>query len=172
MALIYRNIAGANRLTKTAFGNLFATQTRCVVMRVSQAKPPTAESYEEKNSRLKRPLSPHLLIYKPQLTSMLSITHRMTGLALATYAVAFAAVSVCPQDFPAIAQSIQNWHLPASVIFSTKLILSYPVAFHLCNGIRHLVWDLGKALTIKEVYTTGYVMVAVSTVLAVAFASL
>lgn len=60
-------------------------------MRVSQVKPPTTESYEEKNSRLKRPLSPHLLIYKLQLTSTLSITHRMTGLALATYAVAFAA---------------------------------------------------------------------------------
>lgn len=141
-------------------------------MRVSQVKPPTAESYEEKNFRLKRPLSPHLLIYKPQLTSMLSITHRMTGLALATYAVAFAAVSVCPQDVPAMVQSIQAWHIPTAVIFSTKLILSYPVAFHFCNGIRHLVWDLGKALTIKEVYTTGYVMVAVSTVLAVIFASL
>lgn len=60
-------------------------------MRVSQAEPPSTESHEERNSRLKRPLSPHILIYKPQLTWLLSITHRMTGLAVATYAVGFAA---------------------------------------------------------------------------------
>lgn len=42
----------------------------------------SGESHDEKNARLLRPMSPHLAIYKPQLTSMLSITHRMTGVAL------------------------------------------------------------------------------------------
>lgn len=42
----------------------------------------TGETHDEKNGRLQRPMSPHLTIYKPQLTSMLSITHRGTGVAL------------------------------------------------------------------------------------------
>lgn len=59
-------------------------------MKVSAAKPAVDETHDDRNARLKRPLSPHLLIYKPQLTSMLSITHRMAGVALSVYALAFA----------------------------------------------------------------------------------
>ena len=54
-------------------------------MKVVPYKPPLQEGHDERNMRLNRPLSPHLLIYAPQLTSMLSITHRMTGLALTAY---------------------------------------------------------------------------------------
>lgn len=48
----------------------------------------TVESHDERNMRLKRPMSPHLTIYQPQLTSMLSLTHRTTGIILASYAMA------------------------------------------------------------------------------------
>lgn len=49
---------------------------------VAALKTQSAEDYWAKNKRLRRPVSPHLTIYKPQITSMLSITHRGTGLAL------------------------------------------------------------------------------------------
>jgi len=45
------------------------------------------ESHDEKNARLKRPMSPHLTIYQVQLTSLLSVTHRTTGIILASYAM-------------------------------------------------------------------------------------
>jgi len=56
---------------------------------VSQPLPSNAtyESHDEKNMRLKRPLSPHLSIYQPQLTWVLSGTHRTTGIMLASYAM-------------------------------------------------------------------------------------
>lgn len=58
---------------------------RCVSLKVVPATAPLNESHDEKNARMNRPQSPHLTIYKPQLTSMLSITHRGTGFALAGY---------------------------------------------------------------------------------------
>uniref|UniRef100_A0A1B6CXW0 Uncharacterized protein n=1 Tax=Clastoptera arizonana TaxID=38151 RepID=A0A1B6CXW0_9HEMI len=171
MALLYRSLMVPNCLPKPC-SKYFQLQSRNVVMKVSSVKPAIVESYEDKNLRLNRPLSPHLSIYKPQLTSMLSITHRMTGVALSVYAVAFATASVFPGNFPQVVESIQNLHLAAPVLFSSKLILSFPVAFHVCNGIRHLVWDLGKALTIKQVYNTGYIMIGTSAVVAFILASL
>lgn len=62
-----------------------------------QATCSTVESHDEKNMRLKRPMSPHLTIYQPQLTSMLSLTHRTTGIILASYAMAlgFGKLLIC-----------------------------------------------------------------------------
>lgn len=54
------------------------SNTRCVSLKIVKPVADTL-SYEEKNDKLKREMSPHLTIYKPQLTSMLSITHRFTG---------------------------------------------------------------------------------------------
>lgn len=52
---------------------------RPVSMKISKATPPSKESYDEVNMKLGRPYSPHLTIYAPQLTSLLSVTHRGTG---------------------------------------------------------------------------------------------
>lgn len=126
------------------------------------------ESYEEKNARLKRPLSPHLTIYQIQLTSLLSVTHRGTGIALATYAMALGlGTLLVPGGVPSIISGIEAWCMPLPILFLAKTTFAFPATFHYFNGIRHLLWDLGKFLTIKEVYSTGYVVLAAAAVTAI-----
>lgn len=140
------------------------TSPRCLAtMKVMPYKPPAKEGHDERNMRLNRPLSPHLLIYSPQLTSMLSITHRMTGLALTAYMTGIAlGALMLPQPLSAYLAAAS---LSSGTIFVGKFIMAFPFAYHFTNGVRHLVWDMGKALTIKEVYSTGYVMLGISAVI-------
>jgi len=105
-----------------------------------------------------RPLSPHLQVYKIQLTSTLSIMHRMTGILLCFGAVLMTvgllAVVSGPQDFARFAgflQSIIGRLLTAAMVIS--------LVYHLCNGIRHLGWDSGYGLEIKQTYATGWTVV-------------
>lgn len=108
-----------------------------------------------------RPLSPHLQIYKPQLTSVLSITHRGTGVFLTVGALFLScwllSVAYGPESYSALQQYIQTWY--GQIIMYAWVFSLY---FHLCNGIRHLFWDLGLGLDIKTTYLSGYIVVAVS----------
>lgn len=141
---------------------------RCVSIKVVPKPVDIDESFDAKNLRLNRPQSPHLTIYKPQLTSMLSITHRGTGIALTGYAAIFAVSALlCPEGSNSIVAAIDGLNLGAASLAALKFTLAFPFAFHTVNGVRHLFWDLGKFLTIKEVYTTGYAMLLVSSVLAI-----
>lgn len=63
-------------------------------------------------------------------------------------------------------------HNHGALLFLAKLGLSVPFAFHFSNGIRHLLWDLGKFLTLKEVYMTGYGVLASTAVLGLIFAAM
>ena len=91
---------------------------------------------------VRRPLSPHLQIYRLQITSVLSIFHRITGVALATGTLLMTAWLVSAATSPDLFYSVQAF------IFSwlgTLLLFGWTVAlfFHFFNGIRHLVWDAG-----------------------------
>lgn len=114
-----------------------------------------------------RPLSPHLQVYRPQLTSVLSITHRATGIFLSLGSVFLAAwlisAAVGEEAFNCMNDMVGAW-------YGQLLLLgwTYALFFHLCNGIRHLVWDAGVGLEIKTAYVTGYVVVAVSMLLTLA----
>lgn len=141
---------------------------RSVSIKVIPKPAELSESFDDKNLRLNRPQSPHLTIYKPQLTSMLSITHRGTGVALTGYAAIFGlAAIVCPDGANSVVSLIEGLHLGTASLAALKFTLAFPFAFHTVNGVRHLFWDMGKFLTIKEVYTTGYAMLLASTVLAI-----
>lgn len=111
-----------------------------------------------------RPLSPHLQIYRPQLTSVLSITHRATGVALAVGTV------VLLYWLQAAARGPEAY-LAARALLGhgvVQLILagwSWAFFYHLCNGIRHLFWDAGKGFEISSVYTSGYTVIGASLVL-------
>lgn len=112
----------------------------------------------------KRPLSPHLLIYKPQLTSVLSIVHRGTGVALAGGLLLVVywlmALATGPDAF-GNAQIIMGSWIGNVILFGFTFALFY----HLCNGIRHLFWDAGLGLDLKTVYTSGWSVLAASIVL-------
>lgn len=104
---------------------------------------------------------------------MLSITHRGTGVALTGYAAIFGlAALVCPDGANSVVSLIDGLHLGAVSLATLKFTLAFPFAFHTVNGVRHLFWDLGKFLSIKEVYTTGYAMLLVSTILAIALTAM
>ena len=117
--------------------------------------------------RSSRPLSPHLQVYRPQLTSVLSILHRLTGVALTlgtlvlVYWLASAAGG--PESF-ATAQGVIGSFFGQLLLFGW----TYALFYHLCNGIRHLYWDAGFGFELPEVYKTGWVVVGASAVLTVA----
>lgn len=114
--------------------------------------------------RRNRPESPHLSIYKIQLTAALSTFHRITGIAMAGsfYALTcgYAATSILGLDFTSATLVSAFAALPVAAKFGAKALMSYPFVYHALNGVRHLVWDFGKELTIKGVYRTGYAVLA------------
>lgn len=108
-----------------------------------------------------RPLSPHLQIYRPQLTSVLSITHRGTGIALVAGTLLLVywllAAASGPEAY-ASAQSLLGSWIGRIVL----LAFSFSLFFHLCNGIRHLFWDAGLGFELKTTYASGTAVVIVS----------
>ena len=111
------------------------------------------------------PLSPFLQ-YRPQLTSVLSITHRCTGVFLSAGAVLLCCwlVSVAAG---AEAYIIVNGHIAAWYGQVVIIGFVFSLYFHLCNGIRHLFWDLGLGLEIKTSYCSGYAVVIASILLTI-----
>ena len=109
----------------------------------------------------KRPLSPHLQIYRPQLTSVLSITHRLTGFALSLFILISPAIlyflTLSKDSHTLVMNLFQNGFVKL-VLFLAIFGLSY----HLCNGIRHLAWDAGYGLDLDSSYKSGYAVVATS----------
>jgi succinate dehydrogenase / fumarate reductase cytochrome b subunit len=112
----------------------------------------------------KRPLSPHLQVYRPQLTSVLSITHRMSGVALGVGTLLLvywlAAAAAGPEAFER-AQSFVGSFLGRLLLFGWTIGLF----FHLCNGIRHLFWDIGLGFELDDVYRSGWTVVVATAVL-------
>lgn len=117
---------------------------------------------------VQRPLSPHLQVYKPQISSALSIFHRITGVALSFGAVLLAlwlaAAATSPHAF-AVAQSLVDSILGMIILFGFTLALFY----HFCNGIRHLLWDAGYGFDLPTMHRTGYAVLAASAGLTVLF---
>ena len=120
---------------------------------------------------MQRPLSPHLQIYSPQLTSVLSILHRLTGLGftvglILTCAWLFA-LSVGPVEY----NNFCGWLIQPFVKTIIYLILA-SIYYHMLNGIRYLVWSLGKGFELSSVYYSGWIvcsLIVVLTVLTVFF---
>ena len=108
-----------------------------------------------------RPLSPHLQVYRPQITSILSIIHRLTGVALAAGALLFACwilAATYGEDAFVIAQRmLGSW-------FGQLVLLGFTFAlfYHLGNGIRHLAWDAGWGFEMDKLRVSGWIVVLFS----------
>jgi succinate dehydrogenase / fumarate reductase cytochrome b subunit len=113
-----------------------------------------------------RPLSPHLQVYKPQITSVLSITHRATGIALGVGTLLLVwwlvAAAAGPGPF-AVAQGFIGSWIGRLLLFGW----SWALFFHLCNGIRHLCWDAGYGFDLPTVTRSGWTVVIASGVLTI-----
>jgi succinate dehydrogenase / fumarate reductase cytochrome b subunit len=113
-----------------------------------------------------RPLSPHLQIYKWQITMVLSISHRATGLALSAGTLLLVwwlvALARGPEAFASAQGLIGSW-------VGRVLLLgwTFSLFFHLANGIRHLFWDAGYGFEIKTTTVSGWTVVVASVALTV-----
>jgi succinate dehydrogenase / fumarate reductase cytochrome b subunit len=114
-----------------------------------------------------RPLSPDLQIYRPQLTSVLSISHRATGIAMSVGSLLLVAWLVAaasgPQNYSAAQEVMRSW-----IGLFLLLVGTFSLFFHLCNGIRHLVWDSGHGFLLRTIYASGWTVLMASVVLTIA----
>ena len=107
------------------------------------------------------PLSPHLQVYRPQLTSVLSITHRATGvfLSLGTVILLYWLVAAALGASAYAEAQARIGSVPSQIVLAAWTFSFY---FHLLNGVRHLFWDLGLGFELDTTYRTGYVVVVLT----------
>jgi succinate dehydrogenase / fumarate reductase cytochrome b subunit len=115
---------------------------------------------------VRRPLSPHLQIYRPQITSVLSILHRATGVGLAagTVLLTWWLVAAATSDgaYAAVSGFLRSW-LGLLLLFGWTAALWY----HFSNGIRHLAWDAGRGYALPQVHASGRAVLIATVVLTV-----
>ncbi|KAI0328288.1 succinate dehydrogenase cytochrome b560 subunit [Cubamyces sp. BRFM 1775] len=135
----------------------------------TESLPPSAEQQILNQQRLRRPSSPHFTIYQPQLTWIGSIANRVTGAGLSVLLYGYAlAYLVAPGTFDSTHVIEFIGGLPDALKYAGKAILAAPFAYHSWNGLRHLGWDMGKFITLKGAYTSGYAVLAATAVSTVA----
>ena len=122
---------------------------------------------ERISSKHTRPLSPNIQIYRPQLTSVLSIANRITGVFLSACAVILVvwliAAASGPDAYSRFHGLIGSW--PGQILL---LAATFAFFLHLCGGIRHLVWDTVRGFELGQIYASGWIVVAASVVLTLA----
>ena len=115
---------------------------------------------------MERPVSPFMFPtwYRFQITSALSILHRLTGIALAAGSILLAwwlvAVAAGGQVF-----TVTHAFIASPIGLLLLLLWSVAFFYHLCNGIRHLAWDAGYGFEIRTAYLSGYAVLAATVVL-------
>lgn len=111
-----------------------------------------------------RPLSPHLQIYKVELPMLLSGLHRITGIALSVGSillVAWILSAVLSAESFASMNRFLGGFIGQFVLFGWTFSLIY----HSVSGIRHLIWDTGRLLEVKQIYSSSKIVVAITIVL-------
>lgn len=115
-------------------------------------------------ANVERPLSPHLQIYRWPITMVLSILHRITGIGLGFGTLLLAwwlAAAAAGPDYYATAQAVLGSWFGRLVLFG----FTWSLFLHLCNGIRHLFWDMGYGYEVKLANRTGWITLIASLVL-------
>ncbi len=115
---------------------------------------------------VRRPLSPHLQVYRPQLTSMLSIMNRLSGIATSVGTLIMVwwlvAAAGSPSSYAHMQGFVGSW-------FGILLMFGWTIAlvYHFVGGLRHLAWDAGYGLDLPQVYASGYAAIIATAVLTV-----
>lgn len=114
------------------------------------------------------PISPHLQIYKPQLTSVLSISHRIAGIFLISLLPLVTIWLTCL----ILGESIYQIFIQIMSLFISKIILifiCFGFSYHMLNGIRHIFWDFGVGVDIKNSSIWGVVIILSSFIITIFF---
>ena len=112
------------------------------------------------------PISPHLQIYKPQITSILSITHRITGVCL-NFLIIFVSLWLLSLS---LGENTYNYFIEFSNTIFMKLVMSisiFGLSYHAMNGIRHIFWDFGFFLNNSSALISGIIVVLSAFVLSI-----
>lgn len=117
-------------------------------------------------NRGNRPLSPHVSIYRLPLNAILSIGHRITGVALSVTALLvvwwFLSAAISPQHFATADWFLTSWFGTAIMVLS-----ALGLWLHFFNGVRHLIWDTGSWFGNHRAHVTGQIVVALAVVMTV-----
>lgn len=134
-------------------------------MRIRLRKPQKGTAMADVN-RGNRPLSPHLTIYRPQLTSMTSIFVRLTGNAVIIAALMivwwFVAAAAGPESFATANGFLTSWFGDLVLFLST-----WAIWYHTLGGVRHLIWDMGRGLDVEKSEAMGIIMIIGSVLLTI-----
>merc|ERR1711977_376803 len=114
---------------------------------------------------IQRPLSPHLTIYSPQLTSILSIVHRGTGAMLVILWIGYFMIMDREFVYGSFYGTLAGSSFRSSTAPFRELLALAGRSYHFFNGMRHFLWDQGLLLDLKAVYSSGWTVVACSTIL-------
>jgi succinate dehydrogenase / fumarate reductase cytochrome b subunit len=114
-----------------------------------------------------RPLSPHLQVYRLPLNAVASIVHRITGVVLSVGLLLFVGslltISV-GEDAYITMQNLMNHALGTVILW----LFIYALFFHLCHGVRHLIWDAGSGFEREHMDRNVYIELIASVILTVA----
>jgi succinate dehydrogenase / fumarate reductase, cytochrome b subunit len=114
-----------------------------------------------------RPISPHLSIYKPQISSVLSVGHRLSGIGL------FIMMSALSWWFVLwVISKFDHMYLEIfdnNIVKMLLILTSYAFFYHLCTGVRHLIWDTGRGFSICAIDYSGIAAVICSVILTILF---
>ena len=119
-----------------------------------------------------KPTSPHLQIYRWNISSITSIMHRLTGVALffsillLAWAIVYYTYKVDMIETSESCECLMN-NIIQFVLVGAVTALTFSIYYHLCNGIRHLFWDIGKGFELKNARLNGYIVITMSLLLTV-----
>lgn len=119
------------------------------------------------SNKAKRPLSPHLQVYKLPLTALMSISHRATGAALILGSLLVVAFFYAAASGEAAYSMILDF---AETMVGQGILIAWSAAlyYHMCNGVRHMIWDTGKLLSKPAAMKTNFVVLGSALALTVA----
>lgn len=111
-----------------------------------------------------RPVSPHLQVYRLPLTGLISITHRITGVMLSLGLIWFVGILLVivrgEGDYQRMQAFMALW--PCQLVYWAFI---YALFFHLCHGVRHLIWDIGKSFERNTLTVFAVIEIIASVVL-------
>ena len=157
-----------------AFPVLHALHARTSVTSPDPGDTPVlSEDFFTKQKRLKRPLSPFVSIYKPQITWTMSIAFRCTEVfmisTLATFSIYLYTMDYT--SFDKLLTALRDLQIPPAVLTAAKLAWGIPFGYFVWGGLRHIAWDRGFGFSLPTLYKSAYVTIFLSllTGLGVAF---
>jgi succinate dehydrogenase / fumarate reductase cytochrome b subunit len=107
----------------------------------------------EQNPSVQRPLSPHLQVYRLPLLPLMSISHRVTGVGLAFGTLVLARWLAALATGPGAYAVFTAFMMPLGGLALLGWMIA--IAYHFCNGIRHLIWDTGHSLDLESAEKAG-----------------